>query len=530
MHNRAPRVLVCLLAALAPMAAVSAQDQLVVQALKKIESVELRLASLPAGDVAAANRLLNDLKWANKRLKGAYKKDTTHWKDAAARLAAADAAIREKAQASPAGGGGNEGAGSGNGSGNGAGGGSTGKTGDVQVIGAEFEKLQQLDKDVRNGFANLKMLNKSFMGDAYRRGSAQQEIRKLKQRLAQFPAADKNVKIVAGNLQQFEELFTKWVSEYEADLAAADGLGKQLDEIQAKYASDAVPGAIYWPYERDKLQVWATRVKQVLDGLPADVAVIEQATGNSKLGKRAKNMLHWVGRSVPQKLDEHLSSVQYSCDHAVEDGLRVAKGLREIQRDDRHAIVNRVLGEGALERSMAQLQQAAEAVDMAATLDRALQKADAPDRAAQRKQIDETIVHLRELAKAALTDVRMPKATGEVDADKMAELTKIATDTLARKKYGAHPIVRLVVTSKPRRKEKTEGTIRGNVVGATITSYHYVWDEFHVVTAEQVDGELCMFHNLLKFYHSSDSVTPQDVWILSRRFQGTQILPENVDK
>ena len=72
------------------------------------------------------------------------------------------------------------------------------------------------------------------------------------------------------------------------------------------------------------------------------------------------------------------------------------------------------------------------------------------------------------------------------------------------------------------------GDVRGAVTGATITSYHFVWDEYRVVTAEKVGDEVWINHNLLKCYHSSDSVTPQDQWILSRRFQSTQILPENL--
>ena len=105
-----------------------------------------------------------------------------------------------------------------------------------------------------------------------------------------------------------------------------------------------------------------------------------------------------------------------------------------------------------------------------------------------------------------------------------------AQETLAKKKYGVNEIARLVVTSKISRKEKREGTIRGTTTGASITSYHYVWDEYHVVTAEKVGDEVWVYHNLLKYYHSSDTVTPQDEWILSQRFPSTQILPENLSK
>ena len=99
-----------------------------------------------------------------------------------------------------------------------------------------------------------------------------------------------------------------------------------------------------------------------------------------------------------------------------------------------------------------------------------------------------------------------------------------------RRVFKVNEIAQLVVTSKMSRKEKDEGTIRGTTTGASITTYHYVWDEFHVVTAEKMGDEMWVFHNLLKYYHSSDSVTPQDEWILSRRFPSTQILPGNLSK
>ena len=152
---------------------------------------------------------------------------------------------------------------------------------------------------------------------------------------------------------------------------------------------------------------------------------------------------------------------------------------------------------------MASLQKGMDAVAMAATLDIALEVKDAPDRNAQHKEIEDTIVVLRSLAKSALAQVRLPKPV-KLDEQGMAELTKIATETLALKKYGTNKILKLVVTSKLSRKEKTEGDIRGTVTGATITTYHYVWDEYHVVTAEQIGDDVWIFYNTLKFYHSSD--------------------------
>lgn len=487
----------------------AAQDQLVLQALKKIESVEAGLKGLAPGDIPAANSLLADLKWAEKRLNAAYKKDTEDWKAAAKRLADADKAVRSQAAAKSAG--------------------SPAGANPEALSGAQQEKLQQLSKEVNNGQNNLRLLNKTFMGDAFRVGSTTKEIAGLKTRLAEFPSENANVKVVAGNLAAFEQLFLSWQAEYKADTERAVELTPKLAALSTKYAADSVPGPMHWPYEQEKLTIWASRTHTLLLELPADTAFVAAATQNSIVGKQAADLQHWLGTTIQNRLNEQVQQVQQACNQAVADALNTAKVLREIQPDDHHAIVNRVLAEGALERSMKSLQEGLEAVSRAAALDQAMAFPNAPDRTAQGKEIEATIEVLRSLARSALAEVRLPRPVS-LDDKEMAELTRIAQETLAKKKYGVNEIARLVVTSKISRKEKREGTIRGTTTGASITSYHYVWDEYHVVTAEKVGDEVWVYHNLLKYYHSSDTVTPQDEWILSQRFPSTQILPENLSK
>ena len=67
-------------------------------------------------------------------------------------------------------------------------------------------------------------------------------------------------------------------------------------------------------------------------------------------------------------------------------------------------------------------------------------------------------------------------------------------------------------------------------MSSTISVYTYSWDEFQVTTAEEHDGEIWLYANLLKRYESGDTTTPIGHWILSKRFELTRILPENVDK
>jgi hypothetical protein len=254
MLTRTPLILLAALALTLAGQPLFAQDQLVKQALKKIASVEAAMPALTAGDVRAANKLLADLKWANKRLNAAYKKNTTHWQSASKRLTAADKRIRATASATPAG----KPSGKQPPRNNGgrsvptppANGTSGGKAASGPVIGEQFARLQQLHKEVNNGFRNLNLLNKTYMGDAYRVGSTTKELSKLQARLAEFPSGDKNVKVVAAGLQKFAALQVGFAAR---QLALAriltyggwvGGLDRCLDYLYSEIAFDDPPARI----------------------------------------------------------------------------------------------------------------------------------------------------------------------------------------------------------------------------------------------------------------------------------------------
>lgn len=491
-------------------ATVPGQDPLVGQAKNRITAVETALPALRADDRQGAQKLLADLEWARKRLHAAYKKDTAEWRETEQRLAKATAAVQGQLVTQP----------------KDAGGGKETPAGGLDP--QQAQKLQQLAKEVDNGFANLKLLNKGHMGDSFRRNSTQREIARLRTRLAEFPAADAAVGKVRVQLDAFEQQFTTWVAQYEADAASAQDLGSIVEELAAKYRQEQLPGPLHWPFEQERLATWAARSRELLAELPTDLQILQQASEHAVAGRRAKDLLPWLRTSVQPQLVQQVANVRQQCEGAVDEALRVAKGLREIALDDRHSIVNRVLGEGALERSMAQLQDGLTAVDLAATLDLGLAVTGGPDRAAQRQQIEATVARLQELAKAALDQVRLPKGA-PLAADDRAKWEQVARDTVQKEKYGAGQILRLVVTSKVQTREKTEGVLRRTNTGATLTSYHYVWQEFSVTTAEKFGEEVWLWVNLLKFYEKSDGITPQGEWIVSRRFRSTQILAGNLD-
>ena len=150
---------------------------------------------------------------------------------------------------------------------------------------------------------------------------------------------------------------------------------------------------------------------------------------------------------------------------------------------------------------------------------------EAPSRDHQAEVVKKAIAHLEKIARQALDEVRVPAA-----ASTDPKLLKIATETLLREDYEVGEWKRLVINVDKSTKTRREACLRGGSVSATLSYYTYEWDQFQVTTVEETDGELWLWANTLKFYRSGDSTTPTDRWILSRRFQLTPILPQDVDK
>ncbi|HMS18870.1 MAG TPA: hypothetical protein PKA37_18665, partial [Planctomycetota bacterium] len=158
---------------------VQAQDQLTTQAVKRLDRVQ---AALDQGAKASdAPGLQADLAWANKRLGAVYKQDEPHHQAAVKRLKELDAQVRALAgQGGPAPAGGKE---------------------------IDLAKLKSLERDITNAYGNLKILNKSYMGDGSRVGPIRRDIAKFRERLGEFPKEDAQVQAVAKVLDEHEGLF-----------------------------------------------------------------------------------------------------------------------------------------------------------------------------------------------------------------------------------------------------------------------------------------------------------------------------------
>lgn len=111
-----------------------------------------------------------------------------------------------------------------------------------------------------------------------------------------------------------------------------------------------------------------------------------------------------------------------------------------------------------------------------------------------------------------------------------AALHKVVADVGARPKDG-YTFERAVINMPLKRVKSASGDIRRTGARtATVTATGYEWHQFQAITAEKVGDVYYLYANTYQYYLRGDARTPVKRWILSGRFQTTQILKENIGR
>lgn len=500
--------------------ALQAQDPLTAKALQRIEEVERLEPNLEAGDGQRANLLLNKLAWAGKRLNAVSDQTESHWLDAKRRYDALWQKIEAKGKAgtpTPAGG-----------------------------NGYDHAKLVQIDKEVRDGYANLAMLQRKHLADEFRQKSISKELDGLERRLAEFPADDANVQVVAGNLKIFRDRFEAAMAELNSDQAAAGGVAEQLATLAARYQSNNRPDVLVPPFDPQQVRAWCLEMRRWREvDLPRDVAWLrDTARPNAAVDQnKVGSLLQWLGDTWPRRLDDIEKAVRERICSDVDTGIDHASFVLETRADDRDHVVNRILGRGRFDEQVTRLRDGLFAVSIARvyddemgspavmgpTLPRPLPEGvdapEAPDRDTQQATLERAIEHLQKCAASALESVRLPQPASTDE-----KLLAVAAKTLARKDYGIAGWEKLVINAPLSHQVRREAWLKPGSAGRTLRLdyYEYAWDQYQVTTVERVGDQLWMFANTLKLYSSGDPTTPVGRWILSRRIELTPILERNL--
>ncbi|MEO1696466.1 MAG: hypothetical protein AAFU73_04165 [Planctomycetota bacterium] len=519
-----------------PEARAAAQDPLVAKALQRIAQVEAAEKQLAAGDRAGATKQISQLGWAKKRLNAVVQQNTAEWKGAMGRHDACLARLEKKRDAPPAP---NPGPAPKPAPAPKPGSGGTppapkpapkpapAPTGQPPAKAYDHAKVVRLNEDIQREYNNTKDLPiKLFLDDNRMRG-LEKSVARFKERAAAFPETHPNVKVVLDNIALLDNLVTSASAKIAADRKAAPAILEQLDALWEKYDEEKYPTRIYPPFNETQLRSWAREIRQRRDEkIPGDLQWIETWKNNVEVGyNRYLSAQSNLTGSIQRRLEEaELVTVQ-TLDGQCSDAVEFGEWLLGTDPKDRNQVISRVLGKGRFDENMLRLREGLDDVELARMVDGELLRKDAPDRTKQKESLERASEHLQRLVRLTLSEVRMPKPVSEDPA-----LLKTAAETLRLEKYEIAGWERLVVNAPLKKQTRREAWFSSSGARGTITFYDYTWEQFQVTTAEKVGDEVWLFANTLKRYESGDPTTPVGEWILSRRFELTPILAENLDR
>jgi uncharacterized coiled-coil protein SlyX len=302
----------------------------------------------------------------------------------------------------------------------------------------------------------------------------------------------------------------------------------RLAEIDGHVRGFQVPPPLKGNATQDEAATFGAAIAQIRAQSAEDLAYLNSINGKVPFTHEQAESFNRsqaaIASQTPQAIDYSLMNSQAALDSAVSQGLTYADLLNNADTANADDQANLITGAGKFEEYQKNLQEGLIAVDAAAALDAAVPRADAPDRVAQRSRIAAALDKYQGSHTTALASVRMPAAKSS-DADLIA----VAEEVLKRPEYG-YQWKRLVVNADVQHFDKMTGNIDENTSSDLVVSvYHWVWDEFQVTTAEQRDGKWYLYANRLRHFTSGGPTTPTGRWILAERFEGSEILEENIE-
>ena len=302
----------------------------------------------------------------------------------------------------------------------------------------------------------------------------------------------------------------------------------RLAEIDGHVRGFQVPPPLKHNATKDEAAAYGAAIAQIRSQSATDLGYLNSINGKvpftpeqAESFNRAQAAL---AGTTPQEVDQSLLNAQAALDNAVQQGLTYADLLNNADAANADDQANLMTGAGKFETYQQNLAAGLVAVDAAAALEAAVPRPDAPDRAAQRAKIAGALEKYQASHTTALSAVRMPAAKSTA-----ADLIAIAEDVLKRPEYG-YQWKRLVVNAELQHFDKMTGNIDENTSSDLVVSvYHWVWDEFQVTTAELRDGKWYLYANRFRNFASGGPTTPTGRWILAERFEGSEILEENIE-
>lgn len=499
-----------------PVQLAQAQSPAVTQALQEIERMEGIAAALAPGDKTTGRKYMTDLGAIGTRLRTAPASDP--------RLAGAverfnalqkkvvDTANAAPVPAAPAAGGG------------------------TPAPAAAPSRLTSSDQARFNRVqGNIRSLSQRVDGASLQALLDEREAAALKSSVANnrsdldaFPADAQGVAEEKASLDAVAARLEAKLADAKAKGGEIGDVDAQLAAMEARIRANPVPPAQGFRPEAGP-EAAATLMKSlsaIKAESVADLATLDKLAAAGIKDQRIDRLRTWAGAERQRQVDETLRVIAQANDAAIARALEAAQFHASTDPALQDHRANRLLGDGRRAAALAEFDRGLVAIDNAVPIDAALGRKDGPDRARQKQALAAARAGYEDKYRAAVGLVRVPPA-GMSDE----KLLAAARDVLADPKHGAQPAKRMVVNSKQvERKEKKEADINVGTVTTTATIYHWIWDEYQVVTVEAVGEEHFLFYNSLKFFQQGAPTTPTNRWVLADRFKGEPILAENIDR
>ncbi len=317
---------------------------------------------------------------------------------------------------------------------------------------------------------------------------------------------------------------------HDAASAEAD-VNARLAQLREAFDPATLSCRLAPPFSADRVAAWIADQRRLRQVAAAGQAEMEQVRArypqyakDPAVDEMHRRFQRWLPDQLAHALTEATGWVDGSARRTGPGALgeRIALGESNLRAEPSEEDL-------ASDTWVAQvLQQAREGAEAALAMHqiaRDLLGRDEPAFAQQAARLRAFVERTEARAQRAVASARLPAA-----ASTDARLTALARECLSNPEYGAGTIKRLVLTSTPSREtaKRSDSWVEGDYL--YVRTWTEEWEEFQVVTAEELGEHHRLVTYTLKYVHRSSGMKPEGRWYCHARREGQRILPENIGR
>ncbi|MBC2607372.1 hypothetical protein [Pelagicoccus albus] len=417
-----------------------------------------------------------------------------------------------------------------------------------QMISQQRVRIQKLKRDIESATETMDKEGVTVFQDAAHVQAMDQRVARFRDALAKYRefAGDPDVEAARSALQAHESLLAFGKDHTAKQMAGLGDVQARLRAIDESKRRAPEPPS--FPYEREAIAAWGAQAAEFRQEATAQLGVLQQIGAVAYLpnnpgtvGQGAsydKNDLNRLQRwflGGIEKVEQDAAQIGANFDVQMGQILDTIAHFEALDPADPSDQVNAFLGQGVAKENWGRMSRDLRIASAAVEFDQLLERPQLQEHLQILQRMTATMEGFKAKHGEALSLSRMPES---VSRD--GRLLEIAHEVLSRPKYDIGEIRRVVINAELRSLEKetsetlyddVEFSLNGDItLTGTKTTYFYEWEEFQVATAEPVEDRFFVFYNTLRHFTKGAPTTPTNRWIVAKRFQGSEILKENIDR